>query len=298
VTELAWSVVVPTYERPRALERCLAALRRLEAPPGGYEIVVVDDGSRERPTAVVDGVGARLVEQSHAGPGAARNRGVMVARGRFVAMTDDDCAPEPDWLRHLHDALADDRSSLVGGTTTNAVAGDAYATASELIVRAAADYTAASGDALLLPSNNLAAARDDFLRVGGFDSAYRVGAEDRDLCDRWAASGRSLRIAPQAVVRHYHAMDLGEFWRVHSAYGRGARRYHRQRRARGTGRLGDDALRHPRFLAALGRRLRGRRPAEIAALAPLVALAQVATVAGYVTAPKPVETGNVPERYV
>ncbi|MFM7142900.1 MAG: glycosyltransferase family A protein, partial [Alphaproteobacteria bacterium] len=46
----------------------------------------------------------RLLRQERSGPAAARNRGVREAHGEFVAFTDDDCRPDPQWLATLVDA--------------------------------------------------------------------------------------------------------------------------------------------------------------------------------------------------
>lgn len=92
-----FSIVVPTYRRPQALRRCLAALSRLDYPRERFEVLVVDDGSDESPEPIVTEargtVNARLIQQDHAGPARARNRGAAEATGTFLAFTDDDCEP-------------------------------------------------------------------------------------------------------------------------------------------------------------------------------------------------------------
>ena len=105
-------------------------------------------------------------------------------------------------------------------------------------------------------------------------------SEDRDLCDRWRASGRGLRSAPDAVVRHAHDLDLPGFVRQHVAYGRGAARYHRARALRGTGRLRDEAAFH--LDATLWLHTARLQPTKRAVgMVPLLALWQAANAAGY-----------------
>ncbi|MGI8624532.1 MAG: glycosyltransferase, partial [Solirubrobacteraceae bacterium] len=80
------------------LDMALAA-RAPQRGAGSYEVVVVDDGSTDTTAATAHGrEGVRVVGQPAAGPAAARNHGVAVARGRVLAFTDADCAPAPDWL--------------------------------------------------------------------------------------------------------------------------------------------------------------------------------------------------------
>ena len=100
-----FSVVIPTYGRPRQLTACLQSLARLDDSRGAFEVIVVDDGSETPPQAAIAAAGVRLdvalLQQSHAGPAAARNAGALKARGAFLAFTDDDCQPAPDWLQHV-----------------------------------------------------------------------------------------------------------------------------------------------------------------------------------------------------
>ena len=124
------TVVIPTYGRPRQLKACLAALaEQTLAEP--WEVVVVDDGSPQ----TLDSVGPawsgrldlRVIRQDNAGPAAARNRGVQEARGTFIAFTDDDCLPEPQWLDTLVRAARERPGALVGGTTLNGLGSELLA---------------------------------------------------------------------------------------------------------------------------------------------------------------------------
>jgi len=100
-----FSVIVPTYERAGQLSVCLHALACQSYPRDHFEVLVVNDGSEAPPEAVVDcfrdKIDVTLLTQPHAGPAAARNNGAERARGEFLAFTDDDCRPAPNWLKAL-----------------------------------------------------------------------------------------------------------------------------------------------------------------------------------------------------
>src|SRR6185369_10255511 len=94
-----FSIIVPTYERPAQLSRCLQSLGQLDYPKENYEILVVDDGSAHPLDDVPFPV--RILRHENTGPAGARNFGASQARGEFLAFTDDDCQPDAGWLREL-----------------------------------------------------------------------------------------------------------------------------------------------------------------------------------------------------
>src|SRR5689334_10729991 len=100
------SVVVPTRNRPRELQRCLEALVAQRCGDFDFEVIVVDDGSDPVYQAEVDSLqkrfpAVRFERVAHGGPARARNRGVSLAHGVVVAFTDDDCRAHPEWLANL-----------------------------------------------------------------------------------------------------------------------------------------------------------------------------------------------------
>ena len=78
----------------------LTLLRDQTLPSDQYEVLVVDDFSRDDTANIVEGSGlARLLRMGEwRGSWAARNAALRAASGEVVAFTDADCRPEPDWL--------------------------------------------------------------------------------------------------------------------------------------------------------------------------------------------------------
>ena len=95
------SVIVPVKDGAQTLPACLEALLRQDGQRFGvdYEIIVVDDGSRDESARIAAQMGLRVISQANAGPAAARNLGASLAGGQLLAFTDADCVPLPDWLR-------------------------------------------------------------------------------------------------------------------------------------------------------------------------------------------------------
>jgi len=298
--DVRWSIVVPTYNRPSAIAQTAASLAHLTPTPGGFEVIVVDDGSPE-PLVLpeIEGhIQVHLHRQPNAGPAAARNTGARLARGRRLAFTDDDCCPRPDWLLQLDAALDRAPDALVGGATINALRRNACSAASQDVVRFLyrvenADPT----DAGFFASNNIAVPRQTFLDAGGFDASFPIAAgEDRAFCEQWRADGRRLVYAPQAVVDHHHRLTLATYWRQHRNYGRGARRLRRHRAQQSTRPAGLEGWRFYSSLVAEP----FRKPAEPMPIrrTALLVLAQVATAYGYaaqrLAAPDPADPSTNP----
>jgi glycosyltransferase involved in cell wall biosynthesis len=254
------SVVVPTRDRPLALEACLNALDAQTV--SGIEVVVVDDGSilaDEVAGVVASHPGARLVRLSAQGPAAARNAGVREALGTTICLTDDDCVPEPDWVAKLVAAIQNGADAVAGRTLNPP---GALAAASEVISGAPA---AAEPFA---PSNNLASTKT-VMEAIPFDESYReAAAEDRDWCARLIASGRKLHSEPLARVVHRPRLTLWTFLRRQVRYGQGAHRYRTATRR---------DLEPVQFYTALVRRGFARG----FAVGILVSLAQLATALGW-----------------
>ncbi len=281
------SVVIPTRNRPQAVESCLDALAAQTLPPGSFEVIVVDDGSK--PPLSLDcsrwatKFDLKLVSQHNTGPAGARNRGVAEARGEFLAFTDDDCRPRSDWLSALRSIHGGHEDRLVGGRVENGLPADCFASASQALCDYLLDYfRAAEGRAPYFTSNNIGMSLAAFKRLGGFDESFgRVAAEDRDFGLRWGENGGKLVYAAHAVIEHYHAMTFGEYWRQHSNYGAGKRHLHKLMEARQARRPRLESFGFYSGLVLWPIRKNGFRRAD---LSILMALSQVAMVSGYLEA--------------
>lgn len=195
-------MVVPTYHRNALLRRCLIALLEQDIDPGSYDIWVADDAASPKTRAVVEELAGRegrsalcyLPVRQTQGPAAARNAGWRAASGEVIAFTDDDCIPDPGWLRAGLDALT----------------GGAAGAGGRIVVPLPdhpTDYERdAAGLAGLKPEFVTANAfyrRDALEAVGGFDERFEAAwREDADLYFTLLERGCELVDAPGAVVVH------------------------------------------------------------------------------------------------
>lgn len=215
------SVVVPTFQRPDLLDRCLTALIRQEVDPATYEIIVVDDANSPETRQQVERWRQRIggdvaliarilpreegqcqlpcrhtirylpVADSH-GPAAARNLGWRAASGEIIAFTDDDCLPTPGWLKAGVNSF---REGVVGVSGRVIVPLSGIPTDYELNAERLAHSKFVTANCFYR-RNALAA-------VGGFDERFATAwREDSDLMFTLLENNAKLLCVPEAVVVH------------------------------------------------------------------------------------------------
>ena len=92
------SVVIPTYNEEKNIERCLKALEKQSIKRDEYEIIVVDGHSKDKTVEIAKKYADKVILQKSKGVGGARNDGVSIAKGDIIATTDADCIAPPEWL--------------------------------------------------------------------------------------------------------------------------------------------------------------------------------------------------------
>jgi glycosyltransferase involved in cell wall biosynthesis len=224
---LTFSIIIPTYNRPKELYNCLKQLEQINYRNDTFEIIIVDDGSKLSLDSIVNNFNKRvdisLFKQINQGPAVARNNGAQKARGKFLAFIDDDCLANKDWLNFMEDSLNKYPKSLVGGKTLNALEDNPFSTTSQILI----DYIYSTYDRQksmpkFFTSNNMALTREMFLSVNGFNSNFRLAAgEDREFCEKLLSRGYNLLYEPQAIIYHEHNLNFKSFCKQHFNYGRG-----------------------------------------------------------------------------
>ncbi len=198
------SVVVPTYKRTDLLSRCLAALAEQDYDPTAYEVIVADDAANAETRALVEcwdewarearggpDICYMPVKGAH-GPAAARNRGWQSARGEWIAFTDDDTIPAPDWLSAGASTLENGADAAPGQVVVPLPAEPS-------------DYerNAAGLETAEFLTANCFCRRPTLASIGGFDEQFRLAwREDSDLFMRLLEHGANIVFAPAAIVVH------------------------------------------------------------------------------------------------
>jgi GT2 family glycosyltransferase len=213
------TVIIPTRNRRAILCETLDRLTR-QRRDLDFEVIVVDDGSTDDTTDVVrrraegSPFSLNLIEQPGLGPAAARNRAVGLTQAPVCLFIDDDTWPRDGLLaRHMdfHRRSPERETALLGYVDSALVPPPTpfmrWFCGQHLGFAEIEDPEDAGGENFF--SGNVSA-KTDFIRgAGGFDEAFTsAGHEDIDLGLRLQAQGMRLTYDQQAVVEHYHPIDL------------------------------------------------------------------------------------------
>lgn len=206
------SVVISTRDRPDALARCLDALRAGDRQPA--ELVVVDQGRGGSARPVVEphraeGWSVVYLAQEPRGLAAAQNAGVRAAGSAVVAVTDDDCIPDPRWLEVVSRTFAGAPGVdvLTGRVLPAPPCGEKVMPVSTRPSTVRREFRGKQVPWHLGSGNNFALRREWYLRVGGCDERLGPGAPgqggvDMDLFYRLLRAGARVRYEPEALVLH------------------------------------------------------------------------------------------------
>ena len=118
------SVVFATHDRAERVAMLIESLRRQTIDRSRFEVIAVDDGSRDHTPRVLAEAAERgdldlrvMRRETAEGPASARNQGWRGARAPLIAFTDDDCVASPGWLEAGLAALKAEPGCFVQGRT-------------------------------------------------------------------------------------------------------------------------------------------------------------------------------------
>jgi glycosyltransferase involved in cell wall biosynthesis len=198
------SVVIPVYNREGLISRAIDSV--LAQDSSDFELLCIDDGSTDGTAEVLDSYGSKIsaIYQDNAGRSAARNRGIELAKGEFVAFLDSDDTWSPTKLSAQlcwHDAHPEAALSAHG---IEIVHGDGHIArqqprcSREQLARS--PYEAVMDHFAFFPSVVMVR-RLEALDIGGFTTDYD-GAEDLDFALKIALQS-PLGVFDDCLTRMY-----------------------------------------------------------------------------------------------
>lgn len=194
------SVVIPTYNRPNLLLKCLESLERQNLHKDDYEVIVVSDGPDLNTRKAIKSWLMRtdlnaeyLPGQEKKGPAAARNRGWINARAPLIAFTDDDCLADKNWLSSFLQHYNMEKIIAYTGATQVPLPEKPNDFALNLSKLSNADFITA----------NCACTKEALYKVDGFDERFKMAwREDSDLQFKFIDQNIPILKINTAVIVH------------------------------------------------------------------------------------------------
>jgi GT2 family glycosyltransferase len=217
------SIIIPVFNRLELTRDCLKALQANTS--GNYETIVVNNASTDGTTEFLkeqENAGAlrHIANSENQGFARACNQGAQAARGSLMLFLNNDTQVTPNWLTTMIHAAqrphvgivgakllyADTRIQHAGIGFINGVPDHPhrYAAADAPQVNQFRELDMVTGACLMIH-------RELYLKLAGFDEAYRNGVEDIDLCVRARAAGWKVVYEPKATVYHLEGQSAGRF---------------------------------------------------------------------------------------
>jgi GT2 family glycosyltransferase len=190
-----FSVVIPTYERPDDLRRCLEALSPENQPnPPSYEIIVTDDSRSDLCKILVEKEfpQASWGKGKQNGPAGNRNAGVARANGKWIVFIDDDCIAQPDYLSAYEKAIKSDPN-------LGALEGRIYPDRPRKTWAEGCPENESGG---MFWTSNLCVKKKIFFKLGQFDERFEVAFEDVDFAYRLHKAKIPSMFVPEASACH------------------------------------------------------------------------------------------------
>lgn len=220
------SIIIPCHNEAQHLDLLLLSLTHSAVNHDSLEVLIVDDASSDATAAII----ARWEGEWHAvrpvflkknlGPAGARNRGVSISRGVYLAFIDADAIVEEAWIpRALECAVRAPVRSITGGSVLSLFnAQDPFQKAAANFIRHKPRY-GPDRELLDLPGGNLVLSSALFHDLGGFDERLRTG-EDTDFVYRARKAGAQFAFDEKLIIYHQVPGSAREMFRSHFSYGR------------------------------------------------------------------------------
>ena len=229
--QMLFSIIVPVYNRPDEVADLLDSLEA--QTDGGFEIVIVEDGStvpclEAEPDAGGnlrvkgrEGLRLKYYRKPNEGRSIARNYGMARADGDFFVFVDSDCILPPGYIASLRRSLAASPANCFGGPDA---AHSSFSKTQKAINYAMTSFLTTGGirggkvsmEKFTPRTFNMGFSREVYDRVGGFREMF---SEDIDMSTRIRLAGFRTMLFPDVYVYHKRRVDMRKFWKQVHVFG-------------------------------------------------------------------------------
>ena len=213
---MKFSVIIPLYNKAPYIEKALRSVMAQSFTD--YEIIVVDDGSKDESASIAEGVLAevavkhQLIRQENAGVSMARNNGVTCSRGDYLCFLDADDWWAPTFLERVHWLISEYPDAGIYGTNYFYVKNGRQKICVTTAETGYINYCKVYAEKLQMPLTSITVTipRKLFVEMDGFKPSLKLG-EDFDL---WIRIALRNRVAFLNEPLAYYNQDANPKWRA------------------------------------------------------------------------------------
>lgn len=204
---MKFSLIICGYNEEDNLDRCLSSCLSLDYPKNDYEIIYVDNNSRDRSLEIAKKYPIKTYNESKQGLSEARNTGIKKSTGEILVFLDADLELDRDYLKYQGETFLDKNIGAGGGKVL------------PLVRTWVADYLGVSlfegyprykhiKYIKTYPGCNLTIKKEILEKIGVFQENLKSAAgvtrfaEDKEICARIRKAGFKILYNPNAVVFH------------------------------------------------------------------------------------------------
>lgn len=213
-----YSFIIPVYNRPNEVRELLQSMCKLNFK-SDFEVVIVEDGSKETSESVIEDFQDKLsisyYYKKNSGPGKSRNFGMEKAKGDYFLILDSDVLLPPDYLQSVDAALEKKYCECFGGPDCSHKSFSSIQKAIDFSMTSFLTTGGIRGKKKSVSefqprSFNMGLSKKAFEATNGFGNIHP--GEDPDLSIRLKKMGFTVRLIPEAVVYHKRRIDWDKFY--------------------------------------------------------------------------------------
>jgi len=217
------SIIVTTFNDQALIKECLFSVVNAKYPAHLKEIIVVDNGSTDKTTELIEEFPVLILIEKRKGVCFARNKGIESSKGEIIVFTDPDCLVSKNWLGLLIQSFADKSVGIVAGGIIpypGNTLPEIYASRKRSHSQ---ERPLSHPDRPYAMTPNVAIRKTMLNKIGLFDTRFPGGGwEDADLCWRFTSNSKlKLEYNSKAIVFHRYRDNYKDYFIQHFKYGYG-----------------------------------------------------------------------------
>lgn len=213
IDEVKISIILPVYNGEKFLSETLNSI--VSQNFDKYELIIINDGSTDRSKDIIDDFAARcnkivVINQSNSGICAARNKGLAIAKGKYIMFCDHDDIYCENYLEKAYNTIIEGNFDFVKFGCEEILLSKTEILSTKVCVLVEQEYRNDNVINLILQYSDYNEyiwdgiyTKDLICGAGGFDTKFLAGCEDIDLMLRLISSAKSCKTSHSIMYKHF-----------------------------------------------------------------------------------------------